>query len=360
MSSYIQYKTFANRAAFLTWRNNLSSTTPGAWSITITQGNEQINFSINIGKPIQQAGLYDRIIYDKTDSCFKAFPQSILRCARTSSNLTGKYCQLSEVYLSGLSNCVDIGTVIEKRGSVLKIADLEGTSALAWAGTLSEFAETVANVHTATALRNGQGGACPSGAWDWFLTNNFFASNTGFVEEFIGVTKSAWDTAVASHKSAGTRASGAVTASSGQISGTYYVQDYNYDYDLFQRRNVLARFPSRQTDANAVLNGREQTQYIMHGYTSYVPYAAKYCVERSKGVTGFNAGDWWLPTIDEAVRAGKALAAAGKGYYLAIWSCAQYAASGAWLVEHRGYIGGGSKAYAGYAVPVSALDIQNL
>lgn len=360
MSSYIQYKTFANRAAFLTWRNNLSSTTPGAWSVTITQGNEQINFSINIGKPIQQAGLYDRIIYDKTDSCFKAFPQSILRCARTSSNLTGKYCQLSEVYLSGLSNCVDIGTVIEKKGSVLKIADLEGAPALAWAGTSSGYSETVANVHTATGLRNGQGGTYWTGAWDWFLTNNYYASNTDYVGYWIGVTKSAWDTAVASHKSAGTRASGAVTATSGQISGTYYVQDYNYDYDLFQRRNVLARFPSRQTDANAVLNGREQTQYIMHGYTSYVPYAAKYCVERNKGVTGFNAGDWWLPTIDEGARAERALAAAGKGYYLDIWSCVQSAATSAWYVGSDGRVYSDLKYLTGYAVPVSALDIQNL
>lgn len=360
MSTYIQHKTFANRSAFLTWRNNLSKTTPGAWSVTITQNNEQINFSINVTKPIQQAGLHDRIIYDKTDACFKALPQSYLRCTRSSSNLMGKYCQLSEVYLSGLSNCTDIGTVIEKRGSVLKIADIAGASWLAWAGTSSGYSETVANVHTASQIQNGQGGTYRTGSWDWILTNANYASNTSNTGYWIGVTKSAWDTAVASHKSSGTRASGAVTAVSGQISGTYYVQDYNYDYDLFQRRNVLARFPAKPSCANAALNGREQTQYIMHGYSSYIPYAARYCVQRSKSVTGFNAGDWWLPTIDEAVNIEKALAAYGATGYYHLWTCVQYSAANAWYMNTAGIAYDCNKYYDRYAVPVAALDIKYL
>ena len=360
MSTYIQYKTFATRAAFLSWRTSLGSATAGAWSVTITQTGEQLNFSINVSKPIQQAGLYDRIVYDKTDACFKAFPQSILRCPRTSTNLTGKYCQLSEVYLSGLSNCVDIGTVIQKSGGKLKIADIEAAKGLAWAGDSSGYAEDVANVHTATALQNGQGGAWGTCAWDWFLTNRYYASNTEYTGYWIGVTKSAWDTAVASHKSTGTRASGAVTAVSGQISGTYYVQDYNYDYDLFQRRNVLCRFPAKPAYVNAPLNGREQTQYIMHGYTNYVPYAAKYCVERSKGVAGFNAGDWWLPTVDEAIAIERAKAAKGDGGYMDIWACVQCNAAVAWLVYLGGLVGYDYKYYTLYSVPVSALDIQNL
>lgn len=366
MSSYIQYRTFADRAAFRTWRAGIGeSAAPAAYCVTIQEGNETFTFSVNISKPIRQAGIGDLVVWDTADACFKAFPQSALFGRRTSDNPTGLYCKLSEVFVSKLTGCTVIGTVYSREGHILKIADLSAAAGKPWYGTESAYdLKLNGDVHTSTALRNGMGGTYWTGAWDWELTNFNYASNATYVGYWIGVTKSAWDTAVAAWK-AGT-GDGKVTATSGQISGDFYVQDWGCDYDRFQRRNVLARFPGRATDANAAIDGLAQTRAIVKALLSQAGIAltdtstaAGYCWNHSKAVDGFGAHCWHLPTIDELILIERAYAAIGSSYQW-MWSCVQYAGTNAWRVNGPGDVYASNKYAGALAAPASALNIEHL
>ena len=176
------------------------------------------------------------------------------------------------------------------------------------------FPRTAWNAMMEKVMANTSGSGSSGTSWSWTVTAS--TDGTG-----IGV--------------------GSFTCSQTEGNRTFNPKDYGYSFDKWYRAEVEVQYP---TTGGAVkdMAGLNNTKALVAwgtskgGAATYTP-AADWCNNYSVAVSGYGAGNWWLPACGEllkALRLTKLLKKKGvhpaEAYH---WTSTQYSAQGAWFVN---------------------------
>lgn len=370
--------TFATRAAFdtalasgsiYTLMQGVTSSKPSVAVVAhITESGETFACGTNVMVDIKSAGPGDMVMYDSTNAKYFAIARKWI-----DNNYPSQPTQAILIYKSGVlpSRFVECGTVIKRFGNKIRIA---GTNtSLPWSSTnQSDYAWNVDTITSQTTVVKKGGSTTPTdpvtgntlnvNSWCAFPSRRYQEARfTSGDASYLPITRSAWNTAIAS---LGNSPTATISITVGETSKTFCPAAFDYNYDKFIDYFFGPRRPAATgayKDRDGLLNTLKiVTNFITnHGKSATsVDYAAGYCYNFSKNAPGLGKHQWFLGTLadmGEVRPLSHTLVSASAWFSARLWSCCQFSASGAWYVFGNGFTNYGFKYGSFLVVPLADL-----
>lgn len=341
--SYV--KTYSTRAAYISAKasggeiyNLLSSNNQCSVTSLITATGESAVDSVNTIVAREYGQIGDLLIYQSATSLF---------CwAKGNSGGTGAIGSntIEQTKLVNLGYTI-VGWCIHKQGKDCLIASVSDLGTAPWGDSTS-----VSGVNTFSSIARNDNYKTWIASGSMETAENYFGNSTN--QYALPITRATWDAAAMDASLTYTGTEGSVTISKA---------DYDNDFNKWYRIKILLQFPAKGTCMQDK-EGEANTKALINTQGTGSTYAGQKCYAYGVSVTGFTAGNWWLPSVVELwyILKNKYLLRR-KGMLITeswYWSSTQYSATLAWYVNMRnGYVNGNTKSYNYYVRAVSAFQI---
>lgn len=304
----------------------------------ITATGNSCTDSVNIIVPRESGQVGDMLIYSSS----KGFEWAKGGYGSTTSVGSNTISQ-SKLTSAGYA-CV--GWCIHKEGSDCLIASLADLSTAKW----SETQVVVPGVTTYSSIKRNDGDSAWIAGGNMKVAESYFG--TSYNQYVWPVNRTQWADGVTAGTLTYTGTEGSVT-----------INPANYDniMERWYRHKIALQFPSA-SGCMKDFKGKKNTAALISYYGSGSTYAFQKAYAHAVSVTGFTAGNWWLPSIVELWyilknkillrRCGMPIT---ESWY---WSSTQYSATTAWYVNMtNSYVHTTGKSNPAYVRAVAAFKI---
>ena len=258
------------------------------------------------------------------------------------SSLGQVYCNAAKLSSAGYT---PVGFLVERVGKRCLICALtDNSTGIAWSDDTST---QIPGVNTSTFITRNDGYETWIASSDQETAEDYFGGSP-YVYTWP-IPRSVWNTVVGYVKSGTNVAStsfgencsytvtdgvASITCAMTEGSRTFNPADWGYDFDRWYNYNVRAARPAKSGVVQKCL-GRQNTIALYNSSVS-TPAADLCHTYGISGVTGFTAGNWWLPCVNELMMMNvhkRILNRKGAGIPQSwYWSSDQYSAALAWGV----------------------------
>lgn len=359
---------------------NNSSVSRSAISYVIETGQTFID-SINVIVPELDGQIGDCLLYNSKDYKFYWLKSNK---SWTASDLGGSYVDATDLAESGYTR---IGFLIRREGDECLIMSLSNASSGSkWDG---EYNSDDSSTHVSVPNVYTNSGIQARGTTSWIASGSMYMGekygeeqSNSYYQYTYPVSRDVWKTvvdAVFSNTSISstTHPGGSYSVTAGEhigvgsitytswVTETINPADYDYDFDKWYKDKILITIPATAGCMMDTHGGRANTKALLEWAASNgrtVP-AASVCNNWSVAVSGFEAGQWWLPSVYElwcALKNYEILAKKGgnptRTWY---WSSTQYSGSYACYVNFStGRVNPYTKSYSSYVRPVTSFKLK--
>lgn len=295
--------------------------------------------AMNVIVPREKGMVGDVLLYHATSQTFSWLKSYYQTWDANSFGQT--YCNAAKLASAGYTA---VGFLIERVGKKCLICALtDNSTSCAWS---SDTSTSIPGVNTVTSILRNDGYSTWIAATDQETAEDYFGSS--IYQYTWPIPRSVWNTVVGYIKAGTDVAStsfgtdstytvsggvGSITCKMTEGSRTFNPADWDYDFDKWYNHNVRAARPARSGVVQKSV-GRQNTIALYNSAIS-TP-AADLCHGYGiTGVTGFTAGNWWLPSVYEFLPMcyhkrllNKKGAGIPQSWY---WTSDQYSAAYAWV-----------------------------